>query len=55
MKKSELQNKVTEFNGSTKEALETIINALNKGQRQKLMKNEAVVAILARYGIEIEE
>ena len=56
MKKSELKNKVTTFNGDTAEAIVTIINAITaKGQRKKLLQNEKVVAILNRYGIEIDD
>lgn len=33
-----------------KEALETIYNALNPGQRKQLMKDEKVKAIFDRYG-----
>lgn len=55
MKKSELKTKVTTFNGDTAEAIVTIINAITaKGQRKKLLQNEKVVAILNRYGIEID-
>lgn len=56
MKKSELKTKVTTFNGDTSEAIVTIINAITaKGQRKKLLQNEKVVAILNRYGIEIDD
>ena len=56
MKKSELKTKVTAFNGDTAEAIVTIINAITaKGQRKKLLQNEKVVAILNRYGIEIDD
>lgn len=38
----------------TREALQTVYDSLNKGQRQKLLKNEAVKALFERYGVETE-
>lgn len=35
----------------TKKALETVLAELNKGQRQKLMNNEKIKALLDRYGV----
>lgn len=37
----------------TKEALQTVYDALNQGQQQKLMKNENVKALFERYGVEV--
>lgn len=37
----------------TKEALQTVYDSLNKGQQQKLMKNENVKALFERYGVEV--
>lgn len=34
---------------------QTVVDALNKGQRQKLAKDEKVKALLERYGVQIEE
>ena len=39
----------------TKAALQTVYDALNKGQRQKLLKDSTVLALLQLYGVEIEE
>lgn len=36
---------------TTKEALTTIYEALNQGQRKKLVKSEEVYQLLKRYGI----
>lgn len=36
----------------TKEALQTVYNALNNGQQKKLLKDEAVKALLDQYGVE---
>lgn len=35
----------------TKEALTTVYEALNKGQQQKILKNEKVKALLVFYGV----
>ena len=36
----------------TKEALQTMFNALNQGQQKQIVKNEAVKALFDRYDIE---
>ena len=36
----------------TKNALQTIYDALNKGQKQKLLKDDEIVALLERYGVD---
>lgn len=36
----------------TKVALQTVHDALNKGQQQKLLKDEAVKELFDRYGVE---
>lgn len=41
-------------NRQTHEALQTVFDALNKGQRQKLLKNEAVKALLEKFKVETE-
>lgn len=38
----------------TKTALETVLAALNNGQRKKLAKDPAVAALLERYGVEVD-
>ena len=38
----------------TKEALQAVFDALNKGQQNKLLNNEEVKALLDRYGVETE-
>ncbi len=50
---SDLRDRVVAYNAEIKNALQTIINALNQGQRKKLLKNAAVAAMLKRYGIEV--
>lgn len=52
---SELTDKVLAYNREVKEALQTVYDELNKGQRKKLLKSEVVKAMLDRYGVEHEE
>lgn len=33
--------------------LQTMYNALNQGQRKKILKNEKVKALFERYGVEV--
>ena len=51
---TELKEKVLKYNRELKEALTTVINELNQGQRKKLLNNETVKALLERYKITIE-
>ena len=53
MKKTELIQKTDAVIGETKAALQVVYDALNKGQRQKILKDEAVAALFARYGVEV--
>lgn len=50
-----LRDQVLAYNKEVKEALETVYNELNKGQRQKLLKSEKVKALFNRYKIKYEE
>ena len=50
----ELKEKVINYNRELKEALTTVINELNQGQRKKLLNNDKVKALLDRYKITIE-
>lgn len=54
MKREYLFNKTKTVINNTKVALETVYNALNNGQRKKLLKNEEVKALFERYGVEYE-
>lgn len=53
MKKTELKEKTTAVKTETKEALETILNNLNQGQRKKVVKVPEVQKLLERYGVEL--
>lgn len=37
----------------THDALQAVVDELNHGQRQKLVKNEKIKALFERYGVEI--
>ena len=50
---SDLRERVIAYNAEIKNALQTIIDALNQGQRKKLLKNATVAAMLKRYGVEV--
>ena len=50
-----LKEKVLNYNREVKEALQTVYNELNKGQRKKLLKSEVVKAMFDRYGVEHDE
>lgn len=54
MKKAALIKAVDQCRDATKEALQLIWDNTNKGQRNKLLKNEDIAALLARYGIIVE-
>lgn len=55
MKKTELITAVNACVGTTHDALQLIWDNTNKGQRKKLLKNEAIAALLTRYEINTEE
>ena len=51
MTKEALNLAVKAAKSETREALQTVCDALNQGQRKKLLKEEAVAALLARYEV----
>ncbi|MBQ0098581.1 MAG: hypothetical protein KBS62_06595 [Oscillospiraceae bacterium] len=53
MTKSELKQRSDKNFNDVKSALQLIFDNLNKGQQQKLLKNEKVKALLERYEVEI--
>jgi hypothetical protein len=53
MTKLELETKTDAVISETKSALQTVYDALNHGQQQKILKDEAVAALFERYGVEI--
>ena len=54
MKKRDLTSAVDAAKLSTKEALQTVYNALNKGQQKQIVKNEAVKALFDLYEVVYE-
>lgn len=55
MKKADLTAAVRTVKTETKEALQTMYDALNQGQQQKILKDEAVKALFERYGVKYSE
>ncbi len=54
MKKAELTKAVESAKTETKNALQTVYDALNQGQQKKLLKDDAVKALFDLYGVEYE-
>lgn len=52
---SDLKERVIAYNTEVKAALQAVYNDLNHGQRKKLLRNPAIRAMFARYGVETEE
>lgn len=52
---SDLTDKVLAYNQEVKEALQTVYDALNQGQRKKMLKSEVVKAMFDRYGVVTDE
>lgn len=53
MKKNVLKSKTAAVKNETTAALKTLYDALNQGQKKKVLKNEAVAALFERYGVEV--
>lgn len=51
MTKSELHEAVDRNMSETHDALQTVVDELNRGQRQKIVKNPEVKELLDRYGV----
>lgn len=52
MKKSELETKTNQVINNTKNALQTMYNALNRGQQKQIIKNKEVKELFDRYRVE---
>lgn len=52
MNKNTLNEAVNACKAETKEALQTVYDALNHGQQQKIIKDETVKALFDRYNVE---
>lgn len=55
MKKSELDVAVKAAKAETRNALQTMYDALNQGQQKKIVKDEAVKALFDLYGVDYIE
>ena len=53
MLNKELREAVSTTKAETKAALQTVYDALNPGQKKQIVKDEAVVALFERYGVEV--
>ena len=51
MTKNQLKNKTNAVIDETKNALQTMYNALNQGQQKKIVKDEKVKVLFDRYGV----
>lgn len=54
MTKVELAAAVEDFIVKTRNAMQTVYDALNQGQQKQIVKNEAVKALFDRYGVQYE-
>lgn len=52
MKKTTLNEAVAKCKDETKNALQTVYDALNQGQQKKIVKDEKVKALFDLYGVE---
>ena len=55
IKKSKLTEVIQTTKSETAEAILTMLEPLNQGQRKKVLKEEKVKALCARYGVEVSE
>ena len=55
MKKEKLTAAVEAAKNETREALQTVYDALNQGQQKKIVKDAAVKALFDLYGVEYGE
>lgn len=52
MKKATLDREVAAVKSETKNALQTMYDAMNNGQQKQIVKNQEVKALFDRYGVE---
>ena len=55
MNKHALKKKTDTAADSIKSVMLTMYNALNSGQKKKILKNEAVAELFQKYGVNTEE
>ena len=54
MKKQLLNNAVNKAKSETRDALQTVYDALNQGQKKQIVKDEKVKTLFELYGVETE-
>jgi len=54
MKKSKLAENLATNMTTTKDALQTLWDNINKGQQKQIIKREEIKALFDRYGVEYE-
>lgn len=52
MTKAELKNATAEAKTQTRDALQTVYDALNNGQQKKILKDDSVKALFDLYEVE---
>lgn len=55
MTKRELKQATVTAKNETRDALQTVYDALNSGQKKKVVKDEKVKALFDLYGVEYSE
>ena len=55
MNKKTLTEAVVEAKTNTRNALQTVYDALNQGQQKKIVKNDDVRALFDLYGVQYDE
>lgn len=55
MRRDELNSAVMVAKAETREALQTVYDALNNGQQKKLIKDDKVKALFDLYGVTYEK
>lgn len=55
MLNKELRKAKEQFMEETRDALQTVYDALNQGQQKKVVKDETVKALFDRYGVQYGE
>ena len=55
MNKQELEIKTDAVVNETRDALQTVFDTLNQGQRKQVVKNKDVKKLFDRYGVEYGE
>lgn len=54
MTNKQLREALEAAKAETRAALQTVYDALNHGQQQKILKDDAVAALFERFGVETE-